>query len=134
MSRPIGRLGVLALDCPNAMELAIFYQRIVGGELVEHDDGRWVELRTTNGTLAFQTIDDHQRPTWPGGDTPQQAHVDIDVDALDRCESEVLAVGAEKAATQPSPTDFRVFIDPAGHPFCLVLPWAETPPRAAPPA
>lgn len=25
----------------------------------------------------------------------------------------------------PSPDDFRVFIDPAGHPFCLVRPWRD---------
>lgn len=129
MATPIGTLGVMALDCPNALELADFYRRIIGGELVEHDDGGWVELRTTNGTVGFQTIAEHRRPTWPAGDTPQQAHLDIDVDDLDRCESAVLEVGAVKSETQPSPDDFRVFFDPAGHPFCLVLPWTESPPR-----
>jgi hypothetical protein len=32
----------------------------------------------------------------------------------------VLALGAEKAEFQPHP-GFRVYLDPAGHPFCLVL-------------
>ncbi len=32
----------------------------------------------------------------------------------------MLALGARKAAVQPGKT-FRVYIDPAGHPFCLVL-------------
>jgi hypothetical protein len=32
----------------------------------------------------------------------------------------VLALGAKKAEFQPG-TTFRVFLDPAGHPFCLVL-------------
>jgi hypothetical protein len=32
----------------------------------------------------------------------------------------VIALGARKADVQPGET-FTVFIDPAGHPFCLVL-------------
>ena len=130
MTEPIGTLGVLALDCPDAMALAVFYRQLIGGEVVEHDGGRWVELRSAKGTVAFQQIEDHRRPTWPGGDTPQQAHIDIDVDDLESREAQVIAIGAIKADVQPSPDDFRVFIDPAGHPFCLVLPWQESPPRA----
>jgi hypothetical protein len=30
-------------------------------------------------------------------------------------------LSTEKAETQPRPDSFRVMIDPAGHPFCLVL-------------
>lgn len=119
---PIGRLQVTAFDCPDARSLAEFYRSVIGGEIVEHpasDD--WVELRGNGGRLAFQQIPDHRRPTWPGGDTPQQAHVDVRVDDLDRGESAVLALGAQKADVQPSPDDFRVFLDPAGHPFCLVV-------------
>ena len=33
--------------------------------------------------------------------------------------------GATKADVQPEPDAFRVFVDPAGHPFCLVLPWGD---------
>ena len=40
------------------------------------------------------------------------------VAALD-CVDPLLAIGATKAEHQPS-TSFRVFLDPAGHPFCLV--------------
>jgi hypothetical protein len=32
----------------------------------------------------------------------------------------VLTIGARKAEVQPGET-FRVFLDPVGHPFCLVL-------------
>ena len=51
---------------------------------------------------------------------PQQLHLDFDVDDLDVGEEQVLALGARKAEVQPGKT-FRVYIDPAGHPFCLVL-------------
>lgn len=57
-------------------------------------------------------------PGWPDG-VAQQAHVDIDVTDLDDAEAEVIALGARKADTQPDPAWWRVFLDPAGHPFCL---------------
>ena len=123
MRVPIGRLGVTAIDCPDARGLAEFYQSVVGGRIVQNpESGGWVELHTDDGKLAFQQIDHHRRPTWPQGDVPQQAHVDIDVDDLDAAELEVLQLGAVKAEVQPSPEEFRVFIDPAGHPFCIVIP------------
>jgi hypothetical protein len=126
---PIGRLDVAALDCPNPHALARFYQAILGGEVLEHPSGGWVEVHTSEGKVAFQQIDDHRRPTWPDGDVPQQAHLDIDVDDLDAGETAVLALGAVKADHQPEPESFRVFLDPAGHPFCLVRPWPEDRPE-----
>ena len=47
--------------------------------------------------------------------------LDFDVDDLDVGERAVLAIGARKSPTQPRPDGWRVFLDPAGHPFCLVL-------------
>ena len=52
---------------------------------------------------------------------PQQIHLDLEVDDLDAGEAAVVALGARKHEVQPGET-FRVFLDPAGHPFCLVLP------------
>lgn len=120
MVQPIGRLDLTAIDCPDPRSLAEFYRAIVGGELHEHPQGGWWELHTPSGKLAFQQIEDHRAVTWPEGDVPQQAHIDIDVEDLDRAEAAVLEVGARKAAVQTRPDDFRVFLDPAGHPFCLV--------------
>jgi catechol 2,3-dioxygenase-like lactoylglutathione lyase family enzyme len=118
---PIGRLDVVAIDCPDPHMLADFYRSIIGGRIVENPDyGGWVELHTDDGRLAFQKIDGHRPPTWPEGDVPQQAHVDVDVDDLDAAEPAALELGARKADHQPSPDNFRVFVDPAGHPFCLV--------------
>ena len=117
----IGRLGVVALDCPDARALADFYASIIGGDLVPGEDEDWVELHTPDGKLAFQEIVDHRPPTWPNGDVPQQAHIDIDVANLDGAEAAVIRLGALRADVQPRPDRFRVMIDLAGHPFCLVL-------------
>jgi hypothetical protein len=40
---------------------------------------------------------------------------------LDFAERAVMTLGARKTETQPAPEEWRVFLDPAGHPFCLVL-------------
>lgn len=112
----IGRLDAIPLDCNDPEALAVFYQSILGGEIHAIPDGRWVEVQTPHGTVACRRIEHHWPPTWPGGDVPTQAHIDIAVDELDDGERAVIALGARKADTQPSPDNFRVFFDPAGQP------------------
>ena len=115
----IGRLSVVAIDCPDPPALARFYSAITGWSIdgVEPD---WVQLRSESGaTLAFQLVADHRPPEWPGSERPQQIHLDFDVDDLDAAEQRVLELGARKADVQPGER-FTVFLDPAGHPFCLV--------------
>lgn len=118
------RFHLTALDCPNPLALARFYEKLTGGTLeplgeVEDAPGTWIELDTGNGILAFQQIDDFVVPTWPGGDTPQQLHLDFIVPNLDEGESFALSIGATKAQHQPGKS-FRIYLDPVGHPFCLV--------------
>ena len=52
--------------------------------------------------LAFQQIDDYVAPTWPGGDHPQQFHLDLRVPDLADGEAQVLAAGATRHEHQPS--------------------------------
>jgi len=117
----IASFGLIALDCPDPEALAAFYQQIVGGEIGRTStDDDWIELEVDDvRILAFQQVDDHQPPGWPDG-SPQQAHLDFDVPDLDVGEAAVIEIGAVKASVQPQPDSWRVFLDPAGHPFCLV--------------
>ena len=120
------RFRVAALDCPAPLELAAFYARLTGLEVeplgdFPPDNVNWIELVNEQGpTIAFQKIESYIAPTWPEGVTPQQLHLDFEVDDLDAAEQHTLAAGATKAQFQPGET-FRVFLDPVGHPFCLVL-------------
>ena len=119
----IGRFQLIAIDCPDARSLARFYSAITGWpESTPHEDyPDWVQLVARDGaTIAFQQVEDFQAPRWPGQEHPQQMHVDFTVPDLDEGERAVLAIGATKHDVQPSPDAFRVFLDPAGHPFCLV--------------
>ncbi|MDE3065084.1 MAG: VOC family protein [Acidobacteriota bacterium] len=124
MNLPV--LRVAALDCPDPLSLAGFYSRLTGDEVeplgdFPPDQVTWIELvRDGRPTLAFQKIDGYVAPTWPEGPVPQQQHLDFEVTDLDEGEAHVLAVGATKASFQPGES-FRVYLDPVGHPFCLVL-------------
>ena len=114
----IARFPVVVLDCPDPKALAEFYGALLDWK-VERTDDDWWSLRAEYGdSLGFQKVDGFTRPRWPGQDVPQQMHLDVVVDDLDAAEAEVLALGATKCEHQPG-TDFRVFLDPAGHPFCL---------------
>ena len=117
---PVARLDVVALDCREPRRLAEFYAALTGWTVTK-DLGDWIEIHGEGAVgVAFQLVEDHEAPVWPGSEHPQQAHLDFDVDDLDVMEARVLELGARKAEYQPDPS-FRVFLDPAGHPFCLVL-------------
>jgi len=47
-------------------------------------------------------------------------HLDLMVQDLDEGEKVAVELGATKADSQPG-TSFRVFLDPASHPFCLCV-------------
>jgi hypothetical protein len=125
-SSHLPRLQVFALDCPDPVALADFYARLTGGEVEPLGDFppenvTWLEMMPPQGSvIAFQRVAHYVAPTWPEGPVPQQAHLEFVVDDLDVGEAHVLDVGATKAPYQPG-TTFRVYLDPVGHPFCLVL-------------
>ena len=58
-------------------------------------------------------------PRWPDPEHPQHEHLDIRVFDVDAAEEAVLALGATRPPADHE-NGFRVFTDPAGHPFCLV--------------
>jgi catechol 2,3-dioxygenase-like lactoylglutathione lyase family enzyme len=114
----------VALDAPDARELAHFYQRLLGWRIYNESD-EWVDLAPSEDAgynLAFQTEPKYVRPVWPAADgQPQMSmHLDIEVDDLDEAVSHALEVGAELASFQPQER-VRVMLDPAGHPFCLYV-------------
>jgi len=88
------------------------------GWKVETSPG-WADIRAEYGDcISFQQVEDYAPPQWPGQQVPQQMHLDVIVDDLDAAEAAVLEFGATKHEYQPGKS-FRVFLDPAGHPFCL---------------
>jgi predicted enzyme related to lactoylglutathione lyase len=115
----IARFPGLVLDCPDAGALATFYGELLDWKVTT--DTGWADIRSPEGqSISFQQVENYNPPLWPGQDVPQQMHLDVIVDDLDAAEQAVLELGATKHEHQPG-TSFRVFLDPAGHPFCLCI-------------
>ena len=114
----IARFPSFVIDCPDAEALGNFYGALLGWP-VEVSDG-WAHVRADGQCISFQPVEGYTPPDWPAQKLPQQMHLDVVVDDLDTGEAAVLDLGATRHPYQPG-TSFRVFLDPAGHPFCLCL-------------
>lgn len=117
---PVVNISGIVLDCPDADELADFYQRLLGWEKNYSGNG-WAGLTAPNGmVLAFQTIDEYKPPVWPWKQDAQgqMMHLDFKVDNLDEAVAFAVCCGARIAEEQFF-NDSRTMIDPVGHPFCL---------------
>jgi catechol 2,3-dioxygenase-like lactoylglutathione lyase family enzyme len=116
-------LSGIVLDSPDARELAEFYRRLLGWT-TRADEPDWVRLDPPDGGagLSFQTESAYVRPVWPAGpgDPQMSVHLDIHVDDLDVAGAHAVAQGAVLAQFQPQ-ENVRVYLDPAGHPFCLFV-------------
>jgi len=112
----------LVIDCPDAEVLATFYGGMLDWDVQVDAANGWAEIRPADRSncICFQQVDDFRAPQWPGQDHPQQMHLDVIVADLDEGEAAVLGLGATLHDNQPG-TTFRVFLDPAGHPFCLCV-------------
>ncbi|MEU3556051.1 VOC family protein [Streptomyces fragilis] len=120
----IRKLQAVALDCDDPVMLAAFYAELLGGHVVtESAEADWVEVHGFEGVpLACQRVEGYRPPAWPGQDRPQQLHLDFDVDDLEAEERRALALGAtvlERTDQVRPGANWRVYADPAGHPFCL---------------
>ena len=114
----IGKLTSVVMDCPEPRALARFYSELLGLPVTYEDDD-WVDVGAGKPwRLSFQLAPDHRPPRWPDPPCPQQFHLDVRVDEVETSEKAVLAAGATRLPGGGS--HFRVYADPAGHPFCLV--------------
>jgi hypothetical protein len=119
-------LGSVVLDTDEPRRLADFYAALLGWRVTWADD-EWVEIRPSVpggdalgvAKLAFQLVINYRPPTWPTQTVPQQYHLDFYVSDLDEGEAFALSVGARRMPPAGVDSDFRVFLDPSGHPFCL---------------
>lgn len=113
------RLGNIALDCPDPAALARFYSELTGWPIVRADHD-WIDVDAGAGVmLSFQLAPDHVPPRWPDPAAPQQSHLDLLVDDIDSEHARAVQLGAKLLDDSAEHPTFRVFADPAGHPFCL---------------
>lgn len=85
---------------------------------VTYDGPEGALISSDGKSVMFQQISDHSPPRWPDPAHPQQARLDLLVDDLDQGEDRARELGASRLNADGE--RFRVFSDPAGHPFCLI--------------
>ncbi len=118
----VGRLTQLVLECDDAELLARFWQKVL--DLPEPEgDSEWLTLRWEPvGRFSFHRVAGYRPPSWPGEGGEQHVHFDLLVDDLSDAGVSVEMAGARPLTEvmNPGPKAWRIYADPAGHPFCLV--------------
>jgi catechol 2,3-dioxygenase-like lactoylglutathione lyase family enzyme len=115
---PVMGLFAVTIDAPDASALARFYAALLGME-VTYDGPEGALIAGYGRSVMFQQVGEYTAPRWPDPAHPQQGHLDIIVDDLDTGEARALELGASRLPGGGA--TFRVFADPAGHPFCLTV-------------
>jgi catechol 2,3-dioxygenase-like lactoylglutathione lyase family enzyme len=120
MATRVGSLASISIDCPDPDALAPFYRGLLGLEEAFATPDRGVICLAGAGPMVtLMRVDTYVPPSWPRGPQHQQMHLDLAVDDLDPAVSAAIALGAAEASHQPAPDQWRVLVDPVGHPFCL---------------
>ncbi|MDT4946445.1 MAG: hypothetical protein QOH14_3178 [Pseudonocardiales bacterium] len=116
-------LSGIVLDSPDARTLAAFYRQLLGWSVQQGEPG-WVKLASPDGGagLSFQSEAQYVPPAWPArpGEQQMMVHLDIEVDDVEAAGAHAVAAGAALTEFQPQDS-VRVYLDPAGHPFCLFV-------------
>ena len=121
---------VVVLDAAELAPVSAFWAGVLGGRVVPDDEDGWHSVLDADDhwRMGVQLAPDHVAPDWPDGDPGQQVHLDLHVRDAASAHDELLALGARVLATPhalDSPEGFRVYADPAGHPFCIG--WGQPP-------
>ena len=124
MPAPVGWIREIVLNSPDPEAVAAFWARVVGGSPVEWYDG-WVTLEPPphGQRLSFQRSDS------PTDHSAVGMHFDVLVDDLERAHDIVVRAGGTYIEERWSPRQdpggrpvpWRVYADPDGHRFCLVV-------------
>jgi len=119
------RIHAFTMDCRNPEELARFYAALLNWKMkVLNEDWAYVYSPENEAMpcILFQRDPDYVPPVWPGkpGEQQQMAHLDFDVGDLDKAVEHAMRCGARAAEVQFA-DNWKVMLDPAGHPFCLCM-------------
>jgi hypothetical protein len=137
----IGWIREIVLDTPQPWRLAGFWAHLLGGTPVEWYPG-WVTLEPPphGQRLSFQGVSAQTEEALPAATPPPHpplaptppphptVHFDVLVEDLAAAHERVLASGgtflgahvSPRPGPRGEPVPWRVYTDPAGHPFCLV--------------
>lgn len=105
-----------SIDCDDASASASFYAQLLGWK-VTFDEGGMASIEGDGITLYFAEIDGHVAPGWPNDN--KQFHLDLRAKDPNELVDRVTELGGSLPDFQPGDDRWLVFLDPAGHPFCI---------------
>lgn len=119
------KMYALTIDCKEPYKLAKFYADLLKWDIAfQNDEYVCIAAPGTNQGqypgITFQRNPMYVQPVWPEepGVQQQMAHLDFAVNDLEKAVQHAVKCGA-KVADQQFSDDWRVMLDPVGHPFCL---------------
>lgn len=119
------KMYTFTVDCVNPYELAKFYAELLKWEIPFYNEDWACVGAPGTGQGAYPGImcqrnPEYKPPVWPPepGAQQQMAHLDLAVNNLEEAVQYASDCGATVADEQFS-DDWKVMLDPAGHPFCL---------------
>lgn len=119
-------LETVILESRDMNALVDFYSSFLDWPVV-YRDPEFVRLQSADSPtgIAVQYAEDYIPPVWPSQPEKQQmmAHLDFGIDRKDLQEAldKALRLGARIAETQYGGDEWITLLDPAGHPFCLLI-------------
>ncbi len=112
------RIRQIVLDAQDIELVAEFWAALLEVHPTFQSES-WISL-SGDVNISVQRNVEHQPCDLADPSRPQQVHLDIEVDDIEKSENIVLAHGGRKLAEHPEASPpFRVYADPAGHPFCI---------------
>ncbi|HYP45598.1 MAG TPA: VOC family protein [Propionibacteriaceae bacterium] len=115
--RPVARLSMVNIDCPDPRQLAVFYGTLLGWQTT-HSEDEYAMIVGDSTAIGFGRVDPFSPPSWPDEAGAKEFHLDLAVEDLAAAEQLCRDLGATVPEHQPG-EHWKVLLDPAGHPFCL---------------
>lgn len=119
-------LETVVLECRDMEQLVNFYSGFLDWPVV-YRDPEFIRIQSPDYPtgIAVQYAPDYVPPVWPSEPEKQQmmAHLDFGVPRgdLQQATGKALQLGAKIAETQYGGDEWITLLDPAGHPFCLLI-------------
>ena len=115
------------LECGDMETLIGFYSKLLGWPVtLREEDFILIKSPETGMGIAVQFAGDYIAPVWPSEPGRQQmmAHLDFSVTSeaeMKEAAEKAVGLGARIAETQYGDREWVTLLDPAGHPFCIVV-------------
>ncbi len=97
---------VVVFDSADLAAESTFWAGVLDGTVDAEDDWHMVIVDGAP-KIGVQLVPDHVPPQWPGGEPPQQIHLDLWVDDIDAAHERVMSLGRgcsspRRAGTRPT--------------------------------